>query len=87
MSYKPSPEVLSARMAGETVLLDMRTRNYFQLNATAARVWEGLERGWSEEELLIDLESRFDAPREQIEAEARQLLAGLLDRGLIAPAQ
>ena len=87
MPYTPSPDVLSARMAGETVLLDMRTRNYFQLNATAARVWEGLERGWSEDELLADLEARFDAPREQIEAEARQLLAGLLDRGLIAPAQ
>lgn len=85
MSYSPSPDVLSARLAGETVLLDMRTRNYFQLNATAARVWDVLERGATLEEVLADLEARFDAPREQIETEARALLEGLRQRGLLAP--
>ena len=47
MHYKTSPDVLSARLAADTVLLDMESKNYFQLNATAAEMWDALERGCS----------------------------------------
>lgn len=86
MQFQISPDVLAAPLAGETVLLDMRTRNYFRLNATAARTWAALERGRTMDELLDDLARHFSAPREVMEAETRELLAALRSRGLIAEA-
>lgn len=83
MPLRPSSDVLSAKLAAETVLLDMRTRNYFQLNATAAKIWELLERGRSLEETVNELAERYDVPRDQLEAEARALLAALSERQLL----
>ena len=86
MQFQISPDVLAAPLAGETVLLDMRTRNYFRLNATAARTWASLEQGRSMEELLEDLERHFAAPRDVMEAETRELIGALRSRGLIVEA-
>lgn len=83
MHYRVSPDVISARLAAETVLLDMRTKNYFQLNATAARLWDGLERGETLEALVAELGENYDAPREQVETEARRLLDSLVERQLV----
>lgn len=78
-----SPDVLAAKLATDTVLLDMRSRNYFQLNVTAALVWQALERGLSEEQVVDELCAEFDAPRETVETEVRQLLVALLERDLV----
>lgn len=86
MQYTISSDVLSAPLAGETVLLDMRTRSYFRLNATAARTWASLERGRSLDEVLDDLLLHFNAPREVVEGETRALIATLCARGLLAKA-
>lgn len=83
MELQTSPDVLAAKLATDTVLLDMRTKNYFQLNATAARAWQALERGLSEDQVVDELCAEFDAPRETVEAEIRQLLEALMDRGLV----
>jgi hypothetical protein len=83
MDLQTSPDVLAAKLATDTVLLDMRTKNYFQLNATAARAWQALERGLSEDQVVDELCAEFDAPRETVEAEIRQLLEALMARGLV----
>ncbi len=83
MELRTSPDVLAAKLATDTVLLDMRTKNYFQLNATAARAWQALERGLSEDQVVDELCAEFDAPRETVEAEIRQLLEALMARGLV----
>ena len=82
MDLQISPDVLAARLATDTVLLDMKRKSYFQLNATAGRAWQALERGLSEAEIVDELCAEFDAPRETIEAEIRQLFGALTARGL-----
>ena len=47
--YAVPDEVLTAHLEGEAVLLHMDTKNYFRLNATAALLWKGLERGLERE--------------------------------------
>ena len=84
MEYRISEDVLAAPLAGETVLLNMRTRSYFRLNATAARTWASLEKGRSLDEVLDDLQQNFAAPREVMESETRELLDLLRTRGLIS---
>jgi hypothetical protein len=83
MDLQTSPDVLAARLATDTVLLDMKTKSYFQLNATASRVWQALERGLSEEQVVDELCADFDAPRETVEAEVRELFSALVARGLV----
>lgn len=79
-------EVLAAHLEGEAVLLHMDTKHYYRLNATAAAVYRGLERGLGREALLDDLCAHFEVERPVAAAELDRLLGELEERGLVAPA-
>lgn len=78
-----SEDVLTAHLAGEAVLLDMDTKNYYRLNATAAHVWKLLERGRERHEILADLLATFDVEEETAAAELDRLIAELGQRRLV----
>lgn len=75
--YSQSPNVLTASLGGRSVLLNLRSHRCFGLNATAAVIWEGLERGESADGLVDGLCDRFQVSRtaaaESIEAFLEQL--------------
>lgn len=83
--YAVPDEVLTAHLEGEAVLLHMDTKNYFRLNATAALLWKGLERGLEREQLLDDLLAQFEVDRPTAAAELDRLLGELSSRGLLVP--
>ena len=84
--YSIPEEVLTAHLSGEAVLLHVGSKRYFQLNATAACIWRGLEQGAAREQIVDELCARFDVTRpEADEAFARQV-AELRDRALIRAA-
>jgi hypothetical protein len=83
--YAVPDEVLTAHLEGEAVLLHMDTKNYFRLNATAALLWKGLERGLEREQLLDDLLAQFEVDRTTAAAELDRLLGELSARGLLVP--
>lgn len=83
--YAVPDEVLTAHLEGEAVLLHMDTKNYFRLNATAALLWKGLERGLEREQLLDDLLAQFEVDRPTAAAELDRLLGELSARGLLVP--
>ena len=85
-THRVPEEVLAAHLEGEAVLLHMESKNYYRLNATAAAVYKGLERGLGRDALLDDLCAQFDVERETAAAELDRLLAELAERGLVAPA-
>jgi hypothetical protein len=80
-------EVLAAHLDGEAVLLNMETKSYYRLNATAATVFRGLERGLGREALLDDLCAGFEVEREEAARELDRLLKDLAERGLTAPGE
>jgi hypothetical protein len=84
--YDVPADVLSAHLEGEAVLLNVDTKNYYRLNDTAARVFQGLERGLDRDALVDDLCATFDVERETAAEELDRLLADLADRGLVTPA-
>jgi Coenzyme PQQ synthesis protein D (PqqD) len=84
-TYTVPEEVLAAHLEGEAVLLHMETKDYFRLNATAAVVWKGLERGLDRAGLLDALLEQFDVEREAAAAELDRLLGELTARKLIVP--
>jgi hypothetical protein len=81
--YSVPDDVLAAHLEGEAVLLNMDTKDYFRLNATAAVVWKGLERGLDREGLLGELCTQFDVERDVASTELDRLLGELSQRGLI----
>lgn len=78
-----STAVLSQEVGGETVLLDLQGEAYFGLNQAGTRIWQMLNDGLCFADMLDRLEEEFDAPREQLEADARDLLESLSRAGLI----
>lgn len=85
-THRVPQDVLAAHLEGEAVLLHMDTKNYYRLNATAARVFRGLERGLGREALVDDLCGEFEVDRGTAGAEIDRLLDDLTGRGLLAPA-
>ena len=85
-THRVPEDVLAAHLDGEAVLLHMDTKNYFRLNATAAHVFRGLERGLGREALLDSLCAEFDVERDTAAGELDRLLDELAARGLLAPA-
>jgi len=85
-AYSVPDEVLTAHLEGEAVLLHMETKDYFRLNATAAIVWKGLERGKDRAALLADLLAAFEVDEATAGAELDRLLGELATRRLVLPA-
>lgn len=76
--------VLTAQLEGEAVLLDLHTKRYFRLNATAARVWKGLEDLLTLQQIVEALVQRFEVDRAVAQAETDRVLEDFRARGLIA---
>lgn len=85
-THRVPEDVLAAHLDGEAVLLHMDTKNYYRLNATAAHVFRGLERGLGREALLDGLCAEFEVERGTAAAELDRLLGELSERGLLAAA-
>jgi hypothetical protein len=82
--FRLEPDVVSRRLDDQTVLVNLRTNRIFELNRTGARLWDLLGEGSSESQIVERLLSEFDVSQEQLEREVRELIASLLDEGLIA---
>ena len=55
-----SPEVLFQEVAGEIVLLDLRSENYFGLDEVGTRIWRLLETGINSGEIVQILLQEYD---------------------------
>ena len=81
--FKTSRDVLFQEVGGETVLLDLASEQYFGLDAVGTRVWQLLNEGLGQGETVDTLLDEYEVERERLEADVRELLASLLDAGLI----
>jgi hypothetical protein len=83
--YVIPDDVLTAHLHDEAVLLHLGSKRYFRLNATGAWIWQGLEKGYSTDELLVHLRERFDVEAAEAAAAVERHLARLSELGLLAP--
>ena len=83
--YEVREEVIAAELEGEAVLLNLATKAYFRLNATATAVWEGVERGMDRAALLDELCASFEVERDAASPELDRILTDLEARSLIQP--
>jgi hypothetical protein len=82
-SFLISKDVLAQELAGETVLLDLASESYFGLDAVGTRVWQLLQAGQGEDELIEILLSEYEVGRQELASDVAELLAKLEEAGLI----
>ncbi len=67
----------------EGVLVDLDTKQYFQLNATASLIWRGLARGTAAELIAQEMTAEYDVTLEHARASVDTAIRDFADRGLI----
>jgi hypothetical protein len=75
--------VISETVGGETIIVDLASGHYFDLQGTAVDVWQGIERGDSAEGIVQHLESRYEAANGEIGAAVDKLLQEFVAAGLL----
>ena len=79
----PSPDVLTAHLEGEAVLLDMDTKRYYRLNDTAAAIWRGLEKGLTRAELRESLLQEYEIDGPALDDALDRMMAAFAERRLV----
>jgi hypothetical protein len=74
---KTNPDVVSRRVGGEVVLVNLKTNRIFTLSPTGSRFWELYEAGGDRAAIEAQLLEEFDVDREQLSREVDQLLEQL----------
>ena len=82
-AYLIPDQVLTAQLEGEAVLLDLQTKSYDRLNATAARIWKGVEDRLEPSQIVNVLMDEFAVARTTAQAETERTLRDLRARGLL----
>ncbi len=82
--YEIPESVLLSHLGDETVLLNLDTKRYFRLNATAAAIVRGVERGLGTSEIAGELCAGYEVTPEVADAEVARLMEELTARELVA---
>lgn len=80
---KVSDEAVSQEVRGETVIMDLRSSQYFTLDDVATRIWQLINESCSPEEVLARLLDEYEVSEEELRGDIETLLSHLLDEGLI----
>lgn len=78
-----SPELLSAPLNEETVLMSMERNRYYGIAGTAQDIWQRLEQPVTLAELCRSLTDSYAGDPKRIAEEAGAFLERLLDEGMI----
>jgi len=74
---RAAPRVVAREIEAETVLLDLASGRYFDLDDTGTRLWRRLAEGARLGDVVNELASEFDAPRERLAADVVAFVAEL----------
>ena len=83
MRISVSPDVLTAHVSGEAVLLNLVDKNYYGLNETAAAVWSGLGRGETPDRILSTLLEKYDGAESELAKQIDDVIADFRERKLV----
>ncbi|MHB8682279.1 MAG: PqqD family protein [Acidimicrobiales bacterium] len=76
-------DVIWREVDGKVVGLDLRSSQYFSLNASASRLWALLGETADHDELVETLVACYDVDRERAVADVDQFVKDLVDNGLV----
>lgn len=81
---RPVPEIVFTRVSeGEAVLLSLATKRYYSLNETGALIWESLEEGSQQDQLVEALVTAYDTTFEEAAELVAEFVTTLSREGLL----
>lgn len=80
------PDLITADVDGESIVLNSVTGTFYQLNASAARIWQLVENPQTLAAMVAHLTERFDVTAEQCRVDVLELIESLQGRGLVETA-
>lgn len=81
--YTISEEAMSQEVNGETVILDLKSEQYFGLDETGTRIWQLLNECRGLQEIFDTMMEEYDVEEGQLETDIKNLLAEMVANGLI----
>ena len=78
-----TPNVLAQDLAGESVLLNLQTEEYFGLDDVGTRIWQTLTEKESVQTAINALQAEYEVEPEQLRQDVENLIAELLANGLV----
>jgi hypothetical protein len=82
-TMRPHPEVVDMVLdTGETVLLHLESTTYYSFNVTGTRIWRGLKRGLTLQEISRQLQEIFEVEAERADRGVLALVDELLQHQL-----
>lgn len=86
-SFMPLGHIVATQLDhGDGVLVDLNTKQYYQLNETAMLIWRGLENGNSFDQIVAEIMTVYRVDNEHAAASATRLLEEFHERKLVRPA-
>ncbi len=82
---RPTKGVHVREFDGEMVLLDLERGEYFGLDELGGRVWNGLVKGETPEQIAARLEPEHEVTLDRLVVDLVALTDELLRRGLVEP--
>jgi hypothetical protein len=80
----PHDHIVSTEFeGGEGVLVDLNSKQYYQLNETAMLVWRCLENGRSLEAIVTEMTNTYDVPPEQAASKIEEVVEVFQSRNLV----
>ena len=83
--YRPVRKVAVRVIDGKAVMITLSDSKLHRLNASATKVWEGIEGGRTVNEIVASLCEEFAISHERAHADVTALIGELLARGIVAP--
>jgi hypothetical protein len=80
---KVAKEQVSCDLAGEAVILNLKSGQYFGLNEVGARIWALIQEPKTVDELLQALFEEYDVTLDQLERDLLALLEKMVAKKLI----
>jgi len=77
--------VISETVGGETIIVNLATGHYFNLQGSAAEIWEALAREESVDSIVATLAARYAAADGEIETAVNGLVSELESAELVVP--
>lgn len=85
-AFVPLEHVVASHLEdGDGVLVDLNTRQYYQLNETAMLIWRALENGSSFDQIVKEIVTTYTVSSERAIASAETLIKQLQKRKLVRP--
>lgn len=82
-TLRANESVVSADLDGETVLLNVETGVYFGLDPVGTEIWKVLEKGATEDEVVVRLGEIFEVDADQLRDDVRDFVTQLQDKQLV----